>query len=143
MAEAPAKVGRVAIYQSDAEGRCIFVNAAFLSGNLFIYGLLFIAVGVLWLLLAGRWIFRDRYIRYVLTTATDADGDAIDVSDILAGSGLTAGTVGDFVGLTADVSGTVVSVSADGVAFSAADVREVISNGRTFDYVVAFLTAHP
>ena len=28
MAEAPAKVGRVAIYQSDAEGRCIFVNAA-------------------------------------------------------------------------------------------------------------------
>jgi PAS domain S-box-containing protein len=28
MAETPAKVGRVAIYQSDAEGRCIFVNAA-------------------------------------------------------------------------------------------------------------------
>jgi PAS domain S-box-containing protein len=28
MAEASAKVGRVAIYQSDAEGRCIFVNSA-------------------------------------------------------------------------------------------------------------------
>ena len=46
----------------------IFVNAAFLSGNLFVYGILFIAVGVVWLVLAGRWIFRDRYIRYVLTT---------------------------------------------------------------------------
>ena len=40
----------------------------FLGGNLFIYGILFIAVGVVWLFLAGRWIFRDRYIRYVLTT---------------------------------------------------------------------------
>jgi membrane protein YdbS with pleckstrin-like domain len=46
----------------------LFVNAMWLDGNLFVYGILFIAVGVVWLLLAGRWIFRDRYIQYVLTT---------------------------------------------------------------------------
>jgi len=28
MTQPPAKVGRVAIYQSDAEGRCIYVNSA-------------------------------------------------------------------------------------------------------------------
>ena len=46
----------------------IFVNAMYVGGDLLIYGILFIAVGVVWLFLAGRWMFRDRYIRYVLTT---------------------------------------------------------------------------
>lgn len=45
----------------------VVVNAM-VWGSLLLYGIVFVSVGVAWLLLAARWIFRDRYIRYVLTT---------------------------------------------------------------------------
>ncbi|MGD9702510.1 MAG: PH domain-containing protein [Acidimicrobiia bacterium] len=46
----------------------IVVNTSQLGADPMIFGILFIAVGVSWLLLAARWILRDRYTRYVLTT---------------------------------------------------------------------------
>jgi membrane protein YdbS with pleckstrin-like domain len=46
----------------------ITLNAVAFGSSLLIYGIIFVVVGLAWLLLSAKWIFRDRYIRYVLTT---------------------------------------------------------------------------
>lgn len=46
----------------------VFVTARFFDSSMLLYGITFVAVGISWALLAAKWIMKDRYTRYVLTT---------------------------------------------------------------------------
>lgn len=46
----------------------VFVTVKFFGSSLVLLGITFVAVGVAWSLLSAKWLLKDRYTRYVLTT---------------------------------------------------------------------------
>ena len=46
----------------------LLFNYLLFQSSLLLYGIVFVAVGVSWLVLSSKWLLHDRYTRYVLTT---------------------------------------------------------------------------